>query len=333
MKRTTAGFMTHRFRTLLALFTIVGSSLALGSPAIANHPEYDTEEAALVELINDYRDQRGLSRLKVSYGLTTGTDAHSHEQADQDNLHHSNVPALLAQHYSTSWSCWGENVAMSPAPSTGQTVFDAWKASPEHDPNLLDPCFKVLGLARAPSTGGDDYWTYIGADYIDALLSVDAPTITFNPSFEAGNIRPGPRPNGLRSQHKWFGFVSRRGSVGRGSPGSDGTNALELIDPGKGFVAATQLLSAAPGVTYEASAMAQRQSGNPPTLVLELLSGSFSRLGRAVAPAPSSNVFAVWMTVGIVAPAGTEFVRISIRTPGKGGSRYLIDEVFLEAVL
>ncbi|MGH2740222.1 MAG: hypothetical protein ACRDH6_07055, partial [Actinomycetota bacterium] len=104
-------------------------------------------------------------------------------------------------------------------------------------------------------------------------------------------------------------------------------------DPGKGFVAATQLLSAAPGVTYEASAMAQQQSGNPPKLVLELLDGNHSQLARVDALAPNSSSFAAFMTTAIVAPAGTKFVRVSVRTPGKGGSRYLIDEVFLEAVL
>lgn len=333
MKRTSTRSFPRRTGTLIVTLTMVGLSVGLGSPAAANHPEYDTEEAALVDLINDYRDQNGLKRLKVSHGLTNATDAHSHEQASQDNLHHSNVPQLLAQHYSTQWTCWGENVAMSPAPSTGQTVFAAWQASPEHDPNLLDPCFKVMGLARATSAGGDDYWTYIGADYIDALLSVDAGTITFNPSFESGNVRSGPRPNAIRARHKWFGFVSRRGSVGRGSPGSDGNNALELVDAGKGYVTATQVLSAAPGVTYEASAMGRSQSGKPPTLVVELLDGNYSRLSKAAAPAPNSNSFTVFMTTAIVAPTGTKFVRISFRTPGKGGSRYLVDEAFLAATL
>jgi uncharacterized protein YkwD len=62
----------------------------------------------------------------------------------------------------------GENIAAGF--STAQDVFNAWKNSPGHNANMLDPSFKAIGIGLATVSGSSYtyYWTTDFGGVVDA---------------------------------------------------------------------------------------------------------------------------------------------------------------------
>lgn len=149
----------------------------------------DTEEQLLVELINDYRAQSGLSRLKVSIALTKAADWMSADMAAKNYFSHVDSTGrdpfarMLAYGYGyTGYK--GENIAAG----NGDAVrtFQQWKNSPTHNSTMLHPNFYVIGISRAynGSSKYKWYWTTDFGQYIDATL---ASTPVFEKSLETLN--------------------------------------------------------------------------------------------------------------------------------------------------
>ncbi len=139
--------------------TPVGGSCSIGATSIA----LDTEERAFLTLINNYRASNALQPLAISYALTQSSAWKSHDMGTSayfahDDLGRTWVQRVVACGYTASGYI-GENIAAGY--TTAQAVFDAWRASPGHNANMLNAGYHAIGIGREYVAGSPYgwYWT------------------------------------------------------------------------------------------------------------------------------------------------------------------------------
>lgn len=187
-------------RALRVAGAVIGAAvlvlLALGVGA-ANAVSYEAEEIAFVNILNNYRESLGLQPLMVSdllsdaaekhahdlgtygYGVgTPGSDPHITGASDYFPAGYTYSDRMAACGYSAYSTSRGENVAAGYA--TAASVFEAWRISPYHDPQLRNPSFVVVGVALLyiPGSSFGYYWVTDFGGYADSTAHWlgDAPT-------------------------------------------------------------------------------------------------------------------------------------------------------------
>jgi len=148
----------------LALSVINAVVQAPGARAAAARPVIDAVERREVALINSYRRSHGLRALKVDLKLSRAATwmsqdmARGHYFAHTDRQGRSPYGRMAVFGYpSNSWR--GENLAAAIGPP--KLAFRAWRNSPEHNANMLDPHFRAIGVSRVYSASSvyGWYWT------------------------------------------------------------------------------------------------------------------------------------------------------------------------------
>jgi hypothetical protein len=119
---------------------------------------------AFLSLINDYRLQNGLGALTVSTNLNRAAHWMSNDLGT--NGYFSHTDSLGRSPYARAIDCGypqgaGENLAAGSTWSSAQSAFDAWKASPGHNANMLGQYYLQIGIARVnvPGSNYTWYWT------------------------------------------------------------------------------------------------------------------------------------------------------------------------------
>jgi uncharacterized protein YkwD len=146
----------------------------------------DSEEQAFLQLINDYRAQNGQVRLVAVQTLGAAADYHSLDMATNNYFSHTLYNGTTWSQNMTNFGYptggWrGENLAAGY--TTGQSVFDGWKASTDHNAIMLSSNYKAIGIGRAYIPDGifyDSFWTADFGDIVDgtAVLCGGSPTPT-----------------------------------------------------------------------------------------------------------------------------------------------------------
>ncbi len=163
MKR--GGGVVRRLRKslLLAPLALAGIALILaGSPRPA--AALDSEETAVLGLINQYRSANGLGTVSLNGSLNNAARWMSEDMANNNYFSHTDSlgrdPFVRLGEFGYTYNTWkGENLAAGI--DSAQEAFDLWKGSPGHNANMLNPNFTVIGIARsygASSTFGW-YWS------------------------------------------------------------------------------------------------------------------------------------------------------------------------------
>jgi len=166
---------------VLALMTATAAGL-LSAPAQASESvDYDAEEVAFVNLLNEYRVKNGSDALLVSDKLSLAAQRHSSDMGTYDFFDHTTkrsswFPAgsefndrIAAVGYGYN-TCLGENIAAGYFASQG--AMDGFKASREHNDCMLNPSYRVVGIGRVwvKPKESDDYgwfWTVDFGGYVD----------------------------------------------------------------------------------------------------------------------------------------------------------------------
>ncbi len=138
----------------------------------------DSEESALLTLINEYRAENGLNPLVLSQTLSEAADAHSRDMADNNFMSHdgsngSQPQDRLQDHGYTSFSMFAENIFGGEKDAAA--AFAWWKSSPGHNANMLNPSLGAIGIGRAgnPDTETGWFWTTTFGDKVDAAACVE----------------------------------------------------------------------------------------------------------------------------------------------------------------
>jgi len=153
----------------------------------------DSEEQAFVNLINQYRAQNGRGPLSIDPSLAAAADWMSFDMGVNNYFSHTDSlgrdPFQRMNAFGYNYNTWrGENIAAGT--SSAQTVFDLWRNSPGHNANMLNANYKVMGIARAYTSGSGYgwYWTNDFGGYIVPATPTPSPSPAPTPS-------PTPAPN------------------------------------------------------------------------------------------------------------------------------------------
>ena len=150
----------------LLLFTRLGATtpaLALTNCDVADQT-MDLQEDAFLILINEYRAQNLLQPLTVSVNLNRAASWLAVDMATKNYFSHTdslgrNAATRGAQCGTASGI--GENIAAGSSWDTAQEVFDAWKASPGHNDNMLLAGYKQIGIARYYTSTSTYKWYWV----------------------------------------------------------------------------------------------------------------------------------------------------------------------------
>ena len=155
---------------VLSLSLLSGSALAVSN---------NSEELAFVGLINQYRQSQGLQPLLLSDLLTDSSQKHSSDMGKYAFFDHTTTGgsdffpigstpwdrmAACGYSYNTNK---GENIAAGF--NSASSVFTAWENSPEHNANMLNGSYKVIGVGFVDVAGSPYgyYWTTDFGGYVD----------------------------------------------------------------------------------------------------------------------------------------------------------------------
>lgn len=147
--------------TILVLTALALTGVALRPSPSAADPALDSEEAAFLDIINEYREDNNRQPLSLHPQLTAASDWHANDMAlcnylsHTDSLGHS--PGTRVDYFGYPGGI-GENAARGGIFPTAQSVFNAWKGSPGHNGNMLGAGYSVIGIGRAVKNGVW-YWT------------------------------------------------------------------------------------------------------------------------------------------------------------------------------
>jgi hypothetical protein len=142
-----AGANFARHRDARALTNCTTSTMALNSG-----------EQQLMELINTYRQQNGLSALSPSPNLSRAAAWMSEDLTANGLWSHNDslgrTPFTRVPDCGYGSSGIGENIART---SSAQGAFNLWLSSPGHKANMLHPAWKVVGIGQAGSIWTADF--------------------------------------------------------------------------------------------------------------------------------------------------------------------------------
>lgn len=162
---------------ILAVGVMVGSAGASPQPGASavttlssSASSYcaDSQEQALLKLINDYRKQNGVAALTLSQSLGAAADHHSASMANNNYVSHDLIPEDITwsqnlKNHGYGYTTYrGENIAAGN--SSASATFAQWKASSTHNANMLSTKYKAIGLGRASNSKSQYTW-YWTADF------------------------------------------------------------------------------------------------------------------------------------------------------------------------
>ncbi len=181
--------MTPRITLSLCLCLLVCSLVVAAEPL-----SLDIEERALLSLINEYRAARGVQSLRLSQSLTRcaewmTSDMAAHSYFDHtDSTRRDPFKRMAAFGYGYKGQR-GENVAAGF--SDAARIFALWQNSPAHHKAMLEPSYRVIGVARAQSSHTGLRWVWVAdfGSYVDETLEVNAAQLASVSTVNAAQTR------------------------------------------------------------------------------------------------------------------------------------------------
>lgn len=157
----------------------MGATVLVSASPGAAEPAQDADEQEFLRLMNEYRVANGRVALILQDDLNEAADWYATDMATKDyfgNLDYCSklvppktahcdslgrMPGARAMAFGYPQSV-GENSAGGF--TTAQAVFDAWKASPGHNSNMLGSSYRAIGIGRA-CTSYSKYHCYWVTDF------------------------------------------------------------------------------------------------------------------------------------------------------------------------
>lgn len=195
---------------LLAFGGLVGVAEAAPGPGAVprfaryatDQPCIDTEEAAFLTLINQYRAQNGLGPLALSGKLSAAANFHSWEMAEYNYFSHTLRNGVTWSQNITNFGYTAntykaENIAAGY--ETAALVFNTWKNSAGHNANMLSPNYTVIGIGRSYDVDATYRWYWTNTFGGQALSGDGTAACGSNPGpspTPAPSPSPAPQPSG-----------------------------------------------------------------------------------------------------------------------------------------
>lgn len=124
----------------------------------------DSEEAAFLNLINQYRQSKGVGALKLNQNLINASKWMSQDMGAKNYFSHTDSlgrdPFTRMADFGYTFNTYkAENIAAGY--NTAASVMTGWQNSAGHNQNMLNPNYTVIGIGRAYTPGSTYgwYWT------------------------------------------------------------------------------------------------------------------------------------------------------------------------------
>ncbi|MDP9821002.1 CAP domain-containing protein [Nocardioides massiliensis] len=141
-------------RRCLAPLVLMAASL---TPTIAQADLTQAQaERRTLAWHNQARANADLVRLRQAPCLKRTARVQAQRQANQQRMFHQPLRPVLKR---CNLRMVGENVAQGYRMPAG--VHRAWMRSPGHRANILEPSYRMVGVARARAQNGDLYWAVV----------------------------------------------------------------------------------------------------------------------------------------------------------------------------
>ncbi len=149
--------------------TMVGDEYTLSAP-----------EAEMLNLINAYRAANGAPALAISAPLQRAATWKSHDMAEHNYFAHDDLFRSWTERIEDCGQplnvALGENLGLNWI--TAQQMFDNWKLAPGHNANMLNPCYRYIGVAYDFHGDGHEWTTDFAAATGPCPPSAPTPTAT-----------------------------------------------------------------------------------------------------------------------------------------------------------
>ena len=157
--------LRHSAAAALITLTLAGCG---GSPVLdAGAPTVPVilDEQAAATAISRYRAQHGLSPVVIDSRLITAASFQAQANARAGRLSHDLGGTFTSRMASAGLARSHAAENLSAGSETFDQVLARWKASPQHNANMLIPQLRRIGIARvdAPETRYRRYWALVMA--------------------------------------------------------------------------------------------------------------------------------------------------------------------------
>lgn len=136
----------------IAVTVVLVALLVTLLPGTAQAQGVDRYEKQARSVTNVKRDGHDLTKLSRGACVQKYARRQARRMAKRDQMFHQDLGVVLRRCH---LSGVGENVAAGYA--TGRDAVNAWMASPGHRANLLEPGYRVLGIAVRRADDGTPY--------------------------------------------------------------------------------------------------------------------------------------------------------------------------------
>lgn len=164
-----------RASRVLLLAPIVVSACVYGDApkgrAVSELRDLDTEEAAFVTLINNYRASMGVGPLVATRLLNQVAYDHSLDMGTRRFFDHTNPDGLSPfDRMARAGYSGGRAENIAAGNGDARSTFEQWRTSAGHNRNMLDASFRAMGIGRAyvASSTYRYYWTNVFGSVVDS---------------------------------------------------------------------------------------------------------------------------------------------------------------------
>jgi uncharacterized protein YkwD len=151
-----------RFLLLALCFLCLTSCIPLAPGTPTPNPNTQGFVIEMVTRVNELRKQNRIPELALCGSLWLAAQAHSQDMARYSRMSHtgsdgSNMVVRVERAGYRRWSALGENIAAGQ--KTVDDVINSWMNSSGHRANILSSKYTHIGVGRATSSAGVNYWT------------------------------------------------------------------------------------------------------------------------------------------------------------------------------
>lgn len=153
-------------KTVSLILTMMMFNVSIVNELTAQEKDnFDREQLAFLELINEFRIRRGRTALQLDIELSKAAKRHSDDMVKHDRLDHkgSDGSRFFDRIKDTNYNYKGgnENIAYN-WEGSAQRFFDQWRNSRGHRKNMLSKNITHLGFWISKAPDGKYYGTMVG---------------------------------------------------------------------------------------------------------------------------------------------------------------------------
>jgi len=160
-------------RPALSFFAVLATTLGVAAgpatPRASGDPRLSQCERKMIRIVNAFRSQYGLGRLRASHALNRAAERHSGDMLARNFFAHPSSDGTASyrrvRRYANANSVGETLAALVRRPGIEYRVVRMWMESPPHRAVMLSPRFNRVGLSHRSGMLGGFRMSVVTADF------------------------------------------------------------------------------------------------------------------------------------------------------------------------